>query len=42
MKGLFSELSYALKMTTVFCNTQNVIYHAKDQMFHEKTKHIDT
>lgn len=28
-------------MTTIFCDIQSVIFLTKDQMFHERTKHID-
>ncbi|KAG8503539.1 hypothetical protein CXB51_001508 [Gossypium anomalum] len=41
LKGLFSELNKDLQISTVFCDSQNVIFLTKDQMFHEKTKHID-
>ena len=41
LKGLFSELSEDLQMTTVFCDSQSAIFLTKDQMFHERTKHID-
>ncbi|KAG8497424.1 hypothetical protein CXB51_008733 [Gossypium anomalum] len=41
LKGLFSELNEDLQISTVFCDSQNAIFLTKDQMFHEKTKHID-
>ena len=41
LKGLLSELSEDLQITTVFCDTQSAIFLTKDQMFHERTKHID-
>ena len=41
MKGLFAEISDGLKMSTVFCDSQSAIFLTKDQMFHERTKHID-
>ena len=40
-KGLFNELSEDLRMTTVFCDSQSAIFLINDQMFHERTKHID-
>ncbi|KAG8497045.1 hypothetical protein CXB51_008291 [Gossypium anomalum] len=41
LKGLFSELNEDLQITTVFCDSQRAIFLTKDQMFHERTKHID-
>ena len=41
LKGLFDELSKDLQITTVFCDSQSAIFLTKDQMFHERTKHID-
>ncbi|KAG8472135.1 hypothetical protein CXB51_036415 [Gossypium anomalum] len=41
LKGLFSELNKDLQISTVFCDSQSVIFLTKDQMFHERTKHID-
>lgn len=40
LKGLFSELSEDLQVTTVFCDNQSVIFLTKDQIIHERTKHI--
>ncbi|KAG8473056.1 hypothetical protein CXB51_034969 [Gossypium anomalum] len=39
--GLFSELNEDLQISTVFCDSQSVIFLTKDQMFHERTKYID-
>ena len=41
LKGLFSEMSKDLQISTVYCDSQSAIFLAKDQMFHERTKHID-
>ncbi|KAL4559971.1 hypothetical protein LXL04_032119 [Taraxacum kok-saghyz] len=41
LKGLFGELDDRLKVTTVFCDNQSAIFLSKDQMFHDRTKHID-
>ncbi|KAG8473064.1 hypothetical protein CXB51_035003 [Gossypium anomalum] len=41
LKRLFSELNEDLQISTVFCDSQSVIFLTKDQMFHERTKHID-
>ncbi|KAF3680912.1 hypothetical protein FXO38_02042 [Capsicum annuum] len=41
LKGLFGELRKDLQITTVFCDNQSAIFLTKDQMFHERTKHID-
>ncbi|KAG8498697.1 hypothetical protein CXB51_005124 [Gossypium anomalum] len=40
-EGLFSELNEDLQISTVFCDSQSAIFLTKDQMFHERTKHID-
>lgn len=34
-------ISEDLQISTVFCDSQSAIFFAKDQMFHERTKHID-
>ncbi|KAG8483801.1 hypothetical protein CXB51_022649 [Gossypium anomalum] len=41
LKGLFSELNEDFQISTVFCDSQIAIFLTKDQMFHERTKHID-
>ncbi|KAG8479138.1 hypothetical protein CXB51_029778 [Gossypium anomalum] len=41
LKGLFSELNEDLQISTVFCDSQSVIFFTKDQVFHERTKDID-
>ncbi|KAG8478386.1 hypothetical protein CXB51_028195 [Gossypium anomalum] len=41
LKGLFTELNEDLQISTVFCDSQSVIFLTKDQIFHERTKHID-
>ncbi|KAG8498939.1 hypothetical protein CXB51_005359 [Gossypium anomalum] len=41
LKGLFSELNEDLQISIVFCDSQSAIFLTKDQMFHERTKHID-
>ncbi|KAF3632474.1 hypothetical protein FXO38_26141 [Capsicum annuum] len=41
LKSLFGELNKDLQITTVFCDSQNVIFLKKDQIFHERIKHID-
>ncbi|KAG8501656.1 hypothetical protein CXB51_004770 [Gossypium anomalum] len=41
LKGLFSEHNEDLQINTVFCDSQSTIFLAKDQMFYERTKHID-
>ncbi|KAG8501668.1 hypothetical protein CXB51_004714 [Gossypium anomalum] len=41
LKGLFSELYEDLQISTVFCDSQSAIFLTKNQMFHERTKHID-
>ncbi|KAG8503622.1 hypothetical protein CXB51_001566 [Gossypium anomalum] len=39
--GLFNELNEDLQISTIFCDSQSVIFLTKDQIFHERTKHID-
>ncbi|KAG8481971.1 hypothetical protein CXB51_026890 [Gossypium anomalum] len=41
LKGLFSELNEDLQISTIFCDSQSAIFLTKDQMFHERTKHIN-
>ncbi|KAG8478826.1 hypothetical protein CXB51_028794 [Gossypium anomalum] len=41
LKGIFSKLNKDLQISTVFCNSQSAIFLIKDQMFHERIKHID-
>ncbi|KAG8479016.1 hypothetical protein CXB51_029921 [Gossypium anomalum] len=41
LKGLFSEINEDLQISTIFCDSQSVIFLTKDQMFHERTKYID-
>ncbi|KAG8473757.1 hypothetical protein CXB51_035572 [Gossypium anomalum] len=41
LKGLFNELNEDLQISTVFCDSQDAIFLTKDQMFLERTKHID-
>ena len=38
---MFGELSDQLQISTLFCDNQTTIFLTKDQMFHERTKHID-
>ncbi|PHU02881.1 hypothetical protein BC332_28132 [Capsicum chinense] len=40
LKGIIGELSKDLQFTTVFCDSQSAIFLTKDQMFHERIKHI--
>ena len=41
LKGLFAELCGDDSCINLFCDRQSAICLTKDQMFHERTKHID-
>ena len=38
---LYTELCRVTSCTTIFFDSQSAIYLTKDQMFHERTKHIN-
>ncbi|WVZ54400.1 hypothetical protein U9M48_005204 [Paspalum notatum var. saurae] len=41
LRGLYSELcGVSCSCVTIHCDSQSAIYLTKDQMFHERTKHI--
>ena len=41
LRGSYTELCGDMSCTTIFCDSQSAICLTKDQMFHERTKHID-
>jgi hypothetical protein len=41
LKGLYAELSGDTSCIDLFFYCQSTIYLTKDQIFHERTKHID-
>jgi ATP-binding cassette subfamily B (MDR/TAP) protein 1 len=41
LKGLYGELCGDDACINLFCDSQSVIYLIKDQIFHERSKHID-
>lgn len=41
LKGLYAELSLHQCGITIFCNSQSAIHLTNDQMYHERTKHIN-
>ena len=41
LKRLFGELYDDLKLMALYCDSQSTIYLTKDQIFHERTMHID-
>ena len=40
LRGLYSEFYGVSSCITIYCDSQSAIYLTKDQMFHERTKHI--
>jgi len=40
-RDLFEDLNVDYGVTIVHCDSQNVIHLTKDQIYHERTKHID-
>jgi hypothetical protein len=41
LRGLYSELFGISSCVTIHCDSQSVVCLTKDQMFYERTKHID-
>ena len=41
VEGIVWELSDQLQISTLFCDSQSVIFLTKDKMFHERRKNID-
>ncbi|KAK2997548.1 hypothetical protein RJ639_025571 [Escallonia herrerae] len=41
LKGLVGDLGLKQECSTVYCDSQGSIHLTKNQMFHERTKHID-
>ena len=41
MLGLAEELKFGQEKITVFCDNQGAVQLSKNQVFHERTKHID-
>jgi ribonuclease HI len=41
LKGLYAKLCGDDSCVNLFCDSQSAIYLYKDQMFHERSKHID-
>ena len=41
LKGLFRELSDQSHINTLFYDSQSAVFLTKNQMFHERTKHIN-
>jgi hypothetical protein len=41
LRGLVSDLGFQQDETVVFCYSQSAIHLTKNQMYHERTIHID-
>jgi hypothetical protein len=41
LRGLVSDLRLQQDETVVFCDNHSAIHLTKNQMYHERTKHID-
>ncbi|GJU01945.1 secreted RxLR effector protein 161-like protein [Tanacetum coccineum] len=41
LKGLIEDLGFPQDQATVFCDSMSAICLAKDQVYHDRTKHID-
>jgi hypothetical protein len=41
LKGLYAKLCGDDACVNMFCGSQSAIYLTKDQIFHERSKHID-
>ncbi|GJU69290.1 retrovirus-related pol polyprotein from transposon TNT 1-94 [Tanacetum coccineum] len=41
LKGLIEDLGFLKDQATVFCDSMSAICLAKDQVYHDRTKHID-
>ena len=41
LRGLYTELCGVTSCINIFCDSQSAICLTKDQMFHERIKHID-
>jgi hypothetical protein len=41
LKDLLEEISVETSSISVFCDSQSAIHLAKDQMYHDRSKHID-
>ena len=41
LRGLYTKFCGVTSCITIFCDSQSAICLTKDQMFHERTKHID-
>ncbi|GJX53567.1 retrovirus-related pol polyprotein from transposon TNT 1-94 [Tanacetum coccineum] len=41
LKGLIEDLGFSQDQVTVFCDNMSAIFLATDQVYHDRTKHID-
>lgn len=41
IKGLVQDMGFKINMGKIWCDSQSAIYLAKNNMYHERTKHVD-